>query len=185
MESLLLPPHKPTGRPPTIVTPLNIRCLKQRVSYKRQWSLRTMTHEKKISLHSVRRLVSAASLKSPQMLVRRKIFPGQKERRLARTKKLLEWRDKTSNAEKVIMQNNDKWFTVDQHANCRNTRFLTPVSDSMPLVWIMEKTKNVVKVMVFGAVASDGNVFPPVFIPSGLTLKTFSQKSLSLQPLIR
>ncbi len=46
------------------------------------------------------------------------------------------------------------------------------------------KTKAPVKVMVFGAVASDGNVMPPFIIPTGVTLTAALYQQLVLVQLI-
>ena len=58
----------------------------------------------------------------------------------------------------------EKKFVVDEVANRRNSRVIASNPGDVPPVMI---SKNPASVMVFGAVASDGRVMPPHFIPAG------------------
>ena len=58
----------------------------------------------------------------------------------------------------------EKKFVVDEVANRRNSRVIASNPDDVSPVM---NSKNPASVMVFGAVASDGRVMPPHFIPPG------------------
>ena len=61
----------------------------------------------------------------------------------------------------------EKKFTVDAEANCRNSHIIAYNPSDVPPVF---QTKNPVSLMVFSATASDGSVFNPHFIASGLKI---------------
>lgn len=63
----------------------------------------------------------------------------------------------------------EKKFVVDEVANKQNTRILAFDPSEVPPVM---QSKNPASVMVFAAVASDGNVMPPHFIEAGLKINT-------------
>ena len=61
----------------------------------------------------------------------------------------------------------EKKFVVEEVANRQNARYIAYSPDDVaPVV----KGKNPASVMVFGAVASDGRVMPPHFIPAGVRI---------------
>ncbi|XP_036361569.1 uncharacterized protein LOC118764672 [Octopus sinensis] len=64
---------------------------------------------------------------------------------------------------------NGKTFIVDAEVNRRNSRVIAYNPSDVPFVF---ETKNLVSVMVFGAVASDGSVMDLHFIESGLKIGT-------------
>ena len=61
----------------------------------------------------------------------------------------------------------EKKFVVEEVANRRNSRVIAFSPDEVAPVM---KGKNPASVMVFGAVASDGRVMPPHFIPAGVRI---------------
>lgn len=63
----------------------------------------------------------------------------------------------------------EKNFTVDEAANRQNARFIATSSDGVSPVL---RSKHPASVMVFGAVAGDGRVMPPHFVPAGLRIGT-------------
>ena len=63
----------------------------------------------------------------------------------------------------------EKKFVVDEVANKQNTRIIAFDPSEVPPVM---QSKNPASVMVFAAVASDGNVMPPHFIEAGVKINT-------------
>ena len=66
-------------------------------------------------------------------------------------------------------------------ANRRNSRVITYSPDDVAPVM---KGKNPVSVMVFGAVASDGRMMPPNFIPAGVMIDTAEYLTILEESLI-
>ena len=63
----------------------------------------------------------------------------------------------------------EKKFVVDEAGNKQNTRIIAFDPSEVPPVM---QSKNPASVMVFAAVASDGNVMPPHFIEAGVKINT-------------
>ena len=60
-------------------------------------------------------------------------------------------------------------FTVDEAANRQNARLIATNPEGVSTVL---RSKHPASVMVLGAVAGDGRVMPPHFVPAGLRIST-------------
>ena len=75
----------------------------------------------------------------------------------------------------------EKKFIVEEVANRRNSRVIAYSPDEVaPEI----KGKHSASVMVFGAVASDGRIMPPHFIPAGVTIDTDEYLTILKESLI-
>lgn len=74
----------------------------------------------------------------------------------------------------IIVFSDEKMFTIDPVSNTRTVRFILPkkIQDVPENVKFKFTTKHPAKVMVFGAVASNGLKLLPVFIKAGLKVNT-------------
>ncbi len=78
---------------------------------------------------------------------------------------------KSKKRDVVMLFSNEKNFVVDAHHNHHNSRFIAKSTSDVPnSVRYMNTTKNLAKVMMFGLVASDNAIMPPIWIKG--TLKT-------------
>ncbi len=74
----------------------------------------------------------------------------------------------------------EKLFLVQQHLNKKNDRVLLPVLAPDHSLRIIRKRKNPAKVMVFGCVASDGRVMPPIIFPPSMTVNSINYQQVVL-----
>ncbi len=138
-------------RKATKVTKTNIERVRKRAKRNPFQSISGLARDMGMSTMSMWRLVTAAGFKSKTPLVKHDILPGQQGRRLERAKKLLEWREKVANRDKVIIWSDEKLFYVQTHVNKKNDRILMPVGCADPTLRIVRRRKNPSKVMVWGA----------------------------------
>lgn len=75
----------------------------------------------------------------------------------------------------------EKKFIVEEVANRRNSRAIAYSPDEVAPVM---KGKNPASVMVFGAVASDGRIMPPHFMPAGVMIDTDAYLTILKESLI-
>ena len=143
------------------------RDLKERVRKRikrNPWqTIRGLSMDLNVSRTSMRRAVKEAGFRSMTLKVQHDIMPGQEGRRLDRAMKLLSWHKK--NKEKVVVWSDEKLFYAETHVNKQNDRILIPLVCTDHSIRIVRRTKNPSKVMVFLAVASDGQVMPPILFP--------------------
>ncbi len=126
----------------------------------------------------------SAGFKSMTPMVQHDIMPGQEMRRLERAKKLLAWHRRTENKDKVVIWSDEKLFYAETHINKQNDRILVPLVCADTSIRIIRKRKNPSKVMVFLAVASDGQVMPPILFPSDCKINSKVYQELVLNKVV-
>ncbi len=173
-----------SGRPATKVTKRNIDAVRKRVQKYPTRSINAIAKTMGLSDRTTRRLVRLAGFKSMTKLVVHELMAGQQARRLERARGLLAWRDLGLNKHRDIVFTDEKNFVLQEHHNRRNNRVLVPVAAHDPSLRIVKRRKNPSSVMVFGAMATDGSVMDPIFIPSGVTVNSMTYQSLVLPKLL-
>ena len=172
------------GRKATCLTAKERDILKKAVKRqpKRNWT--QLAKSRKMSATSMRKLAHSAGLKSFRGLVKHKILPGQSVRRKSRSQGLLDWHEDRRNRRKVILYSDEKLFYLDKFHNRQNDRYVMPARCMDPEInskRIVEKRKNCPSVHVFGLMASDGKVMPPVCfdVNESVNAKTYVEKILT------
>ncbi len=173
-----------SGCPVSKLTKRNIDLVRKRVQRAPMMSLRALSRALKFNLDTTCRLVARAGFKSMSKLVVHELMPGQIERRLARAQGLLAWRMAGMNKFRTIVWTDEKKFVLQLHHNRKNDRILVPVAAHDPSLRLVVRRKNPSSVMVFGAMASNGVVMDPIFIPSGITITSKSYQELILPKLL-
>ncbi len=146
--------------------------------------MRKLADDMSMSRSSMANLVKAVGLRCKTALIRHEILPGQMERRLARAKKLLAWRRRAQNKNKVILYSDEKQFTVEQYINRKNDRWLLPPGPRGDEVRTFNMRKNPSSIMVFGAVASDGSVIDPIIFPPKTTVSSPTYRDVVLTKVV-
>ncbi len=84
---------------------------------------------------------------------------------------LLNWMEEskkhTGSVKRIILWSDEKLFTVDPVWNCQNDRQFMPANNANGNDCIVTWVKDPQSVMTFGLIASDGNIMPPIFLPTG------------------
>ncbi len=170
----------------TAVTSANIRRVKEMVRKNPVRVLKDIENACKVSKASASRLVKAAGLKSLGTIPKPFLSKSAILKRLERSLKLQKWLQanvsRQGHPKRAILWSDEKLFVVDQVLNRRNRRILVPAAD-INLQAAM-KSKHPASVMVFGLVASDGNVMPPVFIDAGVKITGPVYRETILQPVM-
>lgn len=124
-------------------------------------SMRAHAREKGVAERTIRRAVSDLGLKSYGRQVKQLLTTKNKESRVERCGKILNFLKHVPKATVKIFSDK-KVFTVDQAFNRRNDRWICcEPSDAPPVA----RTKHPQSVMVLGVIGSDGRKMPPVFFP--------------------
>ncbi len=173
-----------SGRPASVVCKRNIDLVRKRIQRNPTKSIRALSRDTGIAKTSLIRLVTAAGFKSMTRLVVHELMPGQQERRLARAQHLITWRNTGVNSLREIVWTDEKAFVLQQHINRRNDRILMPVAAYDPTLRLIKRRKQPQSVMVFGAVASNGAVMPPIIIPPKVTITSVTYQDLVLPKLV-
>ncbi len=168
------------GRKATVITKRVIDNIRKKVQRDPTRSERSMARKYEVSLWSVQKAVAKAGFRSASRLVVHDTMPGQQVRRLERARQLLEWRAWPGNMNRPIIWSDEKLFLVQQHLNKRKNKVLFPVLAVDNTLRIIRKRKNPAKVMVFGAVASDGHVMSPIIFPSTNNVNSINYQQLVL-----
>lgn len=160
------------GRPPAINHRRLRDILRKRVNRNPERSIRELAKSMPfpVSEWTVRQELGKMGLRSYRGIIKHDIMPGQETRRAQRARGLLEWRQQ--NPDKVILWSDEKWFFTTKPFNRQNTRFLLRIRDPDNKKRIIRVRKSPTKVMVFGLMASDGKVMPPIFIPAKESINT-------------
>ncbi len=175
---------KGSGRKISVVNKRLVDIVRKKINRDPTKSGRALARESGLCLRSMQKAILAAGFKSMSLLVMHDIMPGQKERRLERAIKLLEWRADANNFNKIIIWTDEKLFLVQQHLNKRNNRIFLPLVAADHTLRIVRKRKNPSKVMVFAAVASDGEVMDPIFFPANTTVNSLNYQQVVLTKLV-
>ncbi len=176
--------HRATGgfskrsyRPsPSIRTAAFMADLKQTINDDPEISMQCLAKDKGVSLARTKEKTIRKCVKEDlgkRSRAKRKVqmlMTAQRVKRLQRSKKML-LALKSKKCDVVVLFSDEKNFVVDVHHNCRNSRFIAKsISDVPNSVRYVNTTKKPAKAMMFGLVASDGAVMPPIWIKG--TLKT-------------
>ena len=94
------------------------------------------------------------------------------DKRLAKTKLLLNWIKTGENSRKIRIFSNEKLFVIDAKFHRQNDRYLSkvPVKAVDPSIKYNSVTKHPAKVMVLGIVGSDGKKCHPIFIDQNVRM---------------
>ena len=146
--------------------------VRKKVSRNPRRSIRKMAKDLQKSRGTIRRIVKEdLGMKPFKMLRRHLISQGSKAKRLERTKKMLQ--AMRSAGDKVFIWSDEKIFTVEPQVNTQNDRVLATSSASVdPSIRTAYRRQKPAGVMVWAAVASDGQKSPLVFIPEGVKVNT-------------
>lgn len=168
-----------SGRPRSARTPATVRAVQRKIRVDPNRSIRKLAREHGISRMAMHELVTVdLGLQSLTRPVRPLITEAQKEKRLQRARRLLNW-IKGPGAGKTIVFSDEKVFTVDPVGNARNDRRLVHSAAEEPAASSsVTRTKHPASVMVLGAVCSDGRKSPLVFVPSGARLNAAAYQQL-------
>ncbi len=90
---------------------------------------------------------------------------------------------KRRHAGKVILFQDEKFFTLAQYHNRRNSKVIVPKSDDFDDRRIIGVAQRPAGVMFFGVVASNGLVAPPIFVDPGLKINAPAYQDLLLREL--
>ncbi len=160
--------HRPS---PSIRTAAFMADLKQTINDNPEISMRRLAKDKGVSEKTIRKCMKedlemrSSAKRKVQMLTM-----AQRVKRLQHSKKML-LALKSKKCDIVVLFSDEKNFVVDTHHNRRNSRFIAKsISDVPNSVRYVNTTKKPAKAMMFGLVASDGVVIPPIWIKG--TLKT-------------
>ena len=133
-----------------------------------------LSRELNISRRSGERLVKE-DLKWKSLKIREVPSVGTSaDKRLARTKILLNWIKNGQNSNKVRIFSDEKLFVIDAKFHRQNDRYITnvPVKLVDPDIKYNSVCKNPAKVMVLGIVASDGKKCPVIFIEQNVRMNS-------------
>ena len=132
-------------------------------------SINKMAKIKELSATTIKTALKKLDLKSKVRPKKFLLTTSLKEKRLGKSKKVVNWLKRPGNGKKVKVFSDEKNFYVDQAYNRRNDRCVVQKdSEAIPVM----KTKHPQSVMVLGVVASDGKKMPPYFFPEGLKINT-------------
>lgn len=129
--------------------------------------MKTLARDRHVSKSTICRAVRDLGMRSYSRRRMNLLTERAKEMRRERAPKVLNLLKHRGGDVRVFLD--EKKFVVDEVANRRNSRAIVSRPDDVPPVMI---SKNPKSVMVFGAVASDGHVMPPHFIPAGVRVDT-------------
>ena len=128
-------------------------------------SIRKMAKIKGVSEFTIRSALKKLGMQSRVRPPKQLLTGVQKERRVERGSKLLNWLKRGGNGKKVKIFTDEKNFNVDQAYNRLNDRCVVPIgAEAIPVM----RTKHPQSVMMFGLIASDGKTMPPYFFEEGL-----------------
>jgi len=157
--------HKSPGAPPNKVCMENfVEAVKEEFKVNPTKSMNKLAAESSVSRRTIGRVVhDDLGLRSFSRVQKHLLTSRQKDIRLERSKKLLNWLK--SNASTVKIFSDKKVFTVDMAFNSRNDRFVTKnKSDVIPVM----RTKHPASTMALGIIASNGKKMPVHFFPQGM-----------------
>ena len=130
--------------------------------------LKKLARARHVSSRTIRRAVNRdLGMRSYVRRRRNLLTEKAKETRKERAPGLL--RHLKTRGHHVTVFVDEKNFTVDEVTNRQNSRVIATSPAEVPPVL---ESKHPASVMVFGAVAGDGRVMPPHFVPAGLRIGT-------------
>lgn len=131
-------------------------------------SMRNIAKRLSVSESTVRRTVHN-DLKCKSYVMKRRHFVSakSKEKRLIRSKCLLNKIKHPDHPNMLWFFSDEKLFTQDQKVNRRNDRWLCSSASEVPTVM---HTKFPSSLMILGVVSNEGHVMPPYFFPQGLRI---------------
>ncbi len=149
-------------------------------------SIRALARETGASERTMRRLVSEdLNMRSYVVQQRQKLTPEVRQKRKERCAALVN-RLKGPDAGKIILFQDEKWFTLEQYHNRRNTKVILPQGgqgDAPDEIRVAGTAQRPAGVMFFGVIASNGLVAPPIFIKPGLKVDAVAYQEILRQEL--
>ncbi len=133
-------------------------------------SIRANARELNVDKKTVQRCVEEdLRCKSYRLQTGQLLTEATKDRRLAKSVKLLNKLKHPKAPNMIWFFSDEKNFCQDQMFNRQNNRWIAMTSKDVPKVM---KTKFPATVMVFGAISSEGDVMPPHVFETGLRVNT-------------
>lgn len=172
------------GRPRTACTEEKMTLIKETLEANPVMSFRKLALEMTMSTMSVWAAVRELGEVSRAIIKKPRLTQATREKRLERSKVLLNLLKKGKKG--PIIFSDEKFFLVDRVINSRNHRYIAFVDpeDVPDEIKYCPVTKNAQGVMVLGAVSTDGNICPPVFIPQGLKVNAQVYQDLLKQHIL-
>ena len=155
------------GRKRSVRTKRITEIVKKRMKRNPRRSMKKIAKDLKIPETTMRRVVKEdLGLKASKMQRRHLISAASKQKRLDREKKMLE--EIQNAADKVIIWSDEKMFTVQSVVNSQNDRVYAARAEDLPEgSRVHLRRQKPAGVMVWAAVASDGEKSPLIFIEEG------------------
>ncbi len=151
-------------------TPDLVEQVERAVSTNPNTSVRALARESGVSEASMRRLVKEdLSMRSYAMQERPALSEETRCRREERARGLLN-RIKRVDAGLILLFSDEKWFTLAQYHNRRNTKVVLPQGEAFDERRVHGVSQRPAGVMFLGVVASDGRVGPPIFVDPGVKI---------------
>lgn len=133
-------------------------------------SIRAIARELNVDKKTVQRCVEEdLRCKSYRLQTGQLLTQATKDRRLAKSVKLLNKLKHPKAPNMMWFFSDEKNFCQDQAFNRQNNRWIAMSSKDVPKIM---KTKFPATVMVFGAISSEGDVMPPHIFETGLRVNT-------------
>ena len=167
--------RKPHERHRPVRTPELVESVRQTVAEDPSTGISSLARDSEISRRTMQRVVHEdLGMKSYRMDQRQFLSNTARERRKNRSAAILN-RLKGSDAGKIIVFSDEKWWTVEKVHNRQNDRYLSPAGDAATTpeeYCIVAKKQRALGVMFLGLVASNGLVSPPVWVPEGVKINS-------------
>ena len=154
------------GRPRSVRNPATIKTAKKLIEKAPRTTIAKAFRKLKISRRSGERL-NKQDLSSSYRKIRDVPSVGNSvARRIERTRGLLNFVKNSEHRQKVRIFSDEKLFVVDQVINRQNDRCITdlPINFLDPGIKLNPVSKYPAKGMVLGIVASDGRIYPLIFV---------------------
>lgn len=165
---------KRPGRPAVFTAPRGLRRLRDAIERQPRRSIREHARRFEVSEAAVRKGCRKLGFKSRIRQRRPLLDERMRGLRLVRSRVLLN-NLKSAPSGRIIFFSDEKTFTVSEAYNRRNDRYLAKVNDAGdlsvgPSIRYATSTKKPASAMLLGAVASTGEVSPPIWFDGGFRL---------------
>lgn len=153
-----------TGGPRTVRTKEKLEEIRAAIEDNPSTSVRSLSRRFNMAETTTRLAVKRdLGLKSLSKQKVQTLTPQQREKRVERGKKV-ETFLKRGRDGKVLVFSDEKDFTVDQHLNRRNDRYIAKsTKDAAPELRYVGASKHPAKASMLGVIMSDGNKLPPIW----------------------
>ncbi|QQP50248.1 Transposable element tcb2 transposase [Caligus rogercresseyi] len=154
------------GRPKSVRTADLVGKIKKQVKDQPNNSVRGLAKKNDITESTMRNLVRFdLGMRSRAVVPVQMLTVIQREKRLERSKKILNW---------LKIFSDEKNFVVDKYNNRRNDRYIAKsAADTDASVKYVPRSKHPAKAMMLGVVGSDGKTIPPIWIKGNLNASMY------------